>query len=100
MDGAVMARLKANPPPNAEAFFLGDTLGGNGWVVRMPDGSTEHVYVELPEDVDIESRLELVDAPAEHDGSPIPDASVETVGRVYFDALSGMVREAVERFGH
>jgi hypothetical protein len=38
------------PPKGAQGFFIGDRLGGSGWVVDLPDGSTETFYVELPDD--------------------------------------------------
>ena len=39
------------PPPNAKSFFIGDRLGGTGWVVQLADGSTENYYVDLPSDI-------------------------------------------------
>lgn len=36
-------------PPHATRFFLGDARGGAGWEIRLPDGTTEKYYVELPE---------------------------------------------------
>jgi hypothetical protein len=39
------------PPPNAKAFFIGDRLGGSGWIIELPDGSSEKLYVQLPFDI-------------------------------------------------
>lgn len=51
--------LMANPPPGATEFFVGDSLGGSGWVVAMPDGSTEKFYVRLPASVQMETTFHL-----------------------------------------
>jgi hypothetical protein len=98
MGPAEQAAIMANPPPGAKGFVIGDSLGGNGWMVEMPDGSLQMFYVEVPEAI-ASSRLELVDAPTEHCGTPIPDASFATLGRLYIDALTRLVNEAEERFG-
>jgi hypothetical protein len=99
LDGDDMARLMANPPPGAKSFVMGDRLGGNGWRVEMPDGTEETLYVNMPSDIAVKSWLELEDAPTEHDGSPIPDASFETLGRLYVEALDRLLADAESRFG-
>jgi len=38
-------------PPGATSFFIGDELGGTGWEVSQPDGSTEKYYIDLPEEI-------------------------------------------------
>jgi hypothetical protein len=37
--GKLMAEINAHAPPNAVRTFFGDQLGGNGWLVQMPDGT-------------------------------------------------------------
>ena len=37
-----------NPPPNAKSFFIGDPIGGIGWIVELPDGTNEKFYGNLP----------------------------------------------------
>ncbi|MEJ7783294.1 MAG: hypothetical protein WKF96_00735 [Solirubrobacteraceae bacterium] len=96
--GEVFAELSKHAPPNTVATFLGDQLGGNGWEVRMPDGSTEHVYFQLPGDVDIESGLQLHHPPDQHDGKPITDNSIATIGGLYVATLDRIVDEFVTRF--
>ena len=51
-----LAPLMANPPLNARSFFIGDQLGGSGWGIEMPDGTTERYYVALPESVRYSGR--------------------------------------------
>ena len=72
---------------------MGDRLGGSGWEVEMPDGTIEHLYVELPAEIG-KSWLELKNAPTEHDDSSIPDASIDTLGTLYLDALSDLMNDA------
>jgi len=35
-------------PPGAGGFFIGDQLGGSGWIVKLADGTEERYYLELP----------------------------------------------------
>lgn len=43
--GALVRELNRHAPPNTVGTFFGEgRTGGNGWEVRMPDGSTEKVY--------------------------------------------------------
>lgn len=96
--GEVMQELNKYAPPNTVGTFFGDQLGGDGWEVQMPDGSTEKVYFQLPGDVDIESGLTLVDPPDQHDGHPITDTSVANLGRLYLATLRRIVDEFEVRF--
>lgn len=38
-------------PPGAVGFFVGDELGRSGWEIRLPDGSIEKFYVQIPAEV-------------------------------------------------
>jgi hypothetical protein len=96
--GALMQELNRHAPPNTEGTVLGDQLGGNGWKVRMPDGSLETVYFQLPESVDVESGLNLPDPPNQHDGRPIMDTSIGNLGRLYIAALTKIADDFVARF--
>jgi hypothetical protein len=98
--GALIQELSKQAPPNTIGTFFGEgRTGGNGWKVRMPDGSVEKVYFSLPASVDIQSSLRLPDPPAEHDGKPITDKSVAGIGRLYLDTLHWIVDEFETRFG-
>jgi hypothetical protein len=96
--GKLMRELSQHAPPNTTSTFFGDQHGGNGWNVRMPDGSTQTVYFELPEGAPIESWLELPNPPEEHDGQPITDTSIANLGHLYVDTLATIVDEFVSRF--
>jgi hypothetical protein len=91
-DSAKMARLTANPPPGATGFFIGDTLGGSGWVIEMPDGSKEKFYVTLPNDIEVTTALHLV-------GQPDPAVPIHELCREYVGGLSTMVEDAESHFG-
>ena len=51
LNSAELQPLMQNPPPGARGFFIGDQLGGSGWEVALPDGTTDKYYVALPEDL-------------------------------------------------
>jgi hypothetical protein len=99
LNTADIAPLMAHPPPGAKDFFIGDTLGGSGWIVELPDGSQEKYYVQLPSAVKMESRLHFPDPPTEHLGGPITDTSLQNLGRLYIAYLSSLVDEAEAEFG-
>lgn len=86
-------------PPGAKGFFIGDQLGGSGWVVEMPDGSTEKFYIELPVHMGVKASWHLPDPPSEFEGQPITDTSIENLSKIYVGALTKLVQEAESEFG-
>ena len=38
-------------PEGAVAFFMGDKVGGSGWMIETPDGAHIPYYIDLPGDV-------------------------------------------------
>jgi hypothetical protein len=96
--GDLMRTMMRDAPPNTAGVFLGDNLGGNGWMVEMPDGTTEKVYFDLPEGADARSELLLVDPPTQHDGQPIGDTSIANIGVLYLGTLREIVSEFETRF--
>jgi hypothetical protein len=82
-------------PPDAVAFFIGDENGGNGWEVRLEDGTTQKIYIALPEDK-VRSWLAFQKLPREHLGALITDDSLEHICRLYVQYLRRLV-EADER---
>jgi hypothetical protein len=38
-------------PPNAISFFIGDRMGGSGWMVQMDNGDKLRFYVDLPPEI-------------------------------------------------
>lgn len=89
---ADMARF-GTPPVGAVSFFIGDSVGGTGWVVRTEAGATENYYVELPVDIGIVRRhfvnLLPKDAP-DLQGKTIEELSAEYLRRLH--ALVGRAR--------
>ncbi|HEX7526182.1 MAG TPA: hypothetical protein VF327_07725, partial [Gaiellaceae bacterium] len=84
-------------PPNAKGFFLGDQFGGNGWEVELPDGTTEKIYVSLPESV-ARSWSELTEVPGEHLGGRLSDRSTQNICRLYLRYLDRLLADAEDRF--
>lgn len=97
--GAIMRELSRYAPPNTVRTFFGEgRTGGNGWDVKMPDGSIQKVYFDLPGTFDVKSELHLSNPPKEHDGRPIADTSIANIGKLYLDTLRGVVADFEARF--
>jgi hypothetical protein len=94
---AEFARLQRNPPPNARGFFMGDELGGSGWIVELPDGSTETYYVEIPGDIRVTISSQFADATQEM-GLPPPEKPIDSILRDYVEYLTGLVAAARKEF--
>lgn len=94
---AELAKLTKNPPPNAKGFFMGDALGGSGWVVELPDGAEETYYVDIPGDIRVTVSSQFADAI--HDmGLPPPAKPIDEVLTEYVDYLSKLVAAAGREF--
>jgi hypothetical protein len=85
------------PPPDARAFFIGDSAGGSGWEIEVSDGSTEKYYVELPAEVGSVS-LHFPQPPKYHLGREIRETGIEALSRMYIDYLHELVQAAKEKF--
>lgn len=99
LNGAELQPLMQNPPPGAEDFFIGDTLGGSGWFVKLPDGTKDKYYVTLPDSLDIDISLHINEPPTTHGGKTLRDTSVEGLATHYIEYLRGLARGAAETFG-
>lgn len=83
-------------PPNAKSFFIGDSLGGSGWEVVLPNGEIQKFYVQLPKDVpgvQISVNLHLADSPAQLKNIPI-----QTLCKNYYSQLANLCDEAIASF--
>lgn len=89
-------RKFGRPPPNAGTFFMGDQLGGTGWTVELPDGSTLKYYVELPESVGV-FKQQFSDFPVAK-APELADKSVDDLCRTYLSELAQLVADARNRF--
>jgi hypothetical protein len=78
---------------------MGDQLGGSGWEVELPDGSTEKYYVKLPDHLRLEINLNLDKPIRRHMGKRPDDQTAAGLSRLYIDYLRDLVAEAEERFG-
>jgi hypothetical protein len=86
-------------PPGARSFFIGDPLGGIGWEVDLPDGTTGKVYVALPTEM-AQSWHGFADIPATHLGQPLIDRSLENVCRLYVEYLDRLIASAASTFAN
>jgi hypothetical protein len=95
--GDPMAVMRRFPkPPNAKQFFIGDRIGGTGWIVELPNGEQERFYVALPPEmpgIRLDVTLSFADAPQEFSGVPVGDVCSQ-----YIALLRTMVTDARRRF--
>jgi len=99
LDGQDLQPVLSNPPPGARAFFMGDSDGGSGWEVVLPDGTMTKYYVQLPPTVKAHQTLHLNDPPGIHKGQSLQDRSAQTLAELYVVELRRIVQEARTRFG-
>jgi hypothetical protein len=85
-------------PQNAVRFFIGDRNGGSGWEVQLEDGTTQTIYIKLPEDK-VRTWLSFQNLPQEHLGAPIEDDTLENVCMLYVRYLQRIVKAAEDKFG-
>lgn len=84
-------------PPNTKGFFIGDNLGGSGFIIALPDGSTEKLYLKLPWDTVITST-HFEDMPNSHLGKTINGMSIKEVCELYLQYLTKIIEDAKEKF--
>ncbi|WP_143188559.1 hypothetical protein [Burkholderia ubonensis] len=83
-------------PAGAEGFFLFDSIGGSGWTIRLPDGSTEPYYINLPESIGSWKQYFIgLDKGGIGEDGP---SSVEEVAKHYLVVLEGLVADANRHF--
>jgi hypothetical protein len=90
--------VKAPKPPGAGGYFMGDALGGSGWIIRRPDGTDEKYYAALPATVDAATWANFASKTTEKGLEP-PDDTIEAMFKKYLSYLSSLVEEATEVFG-
>jgi hypothetical protein len=98
-DSDSLKPLLQNPPPGATGFFIGDDLGGSGWDIELPDGTTQQYYVDLPSEITVEHNFLFEEPPTIHNGEAIEDTSAQGLSRLYVDAVRSIVEQAKARFG-
>jgi hypothetical protein len=98
LDSHDLQPILSNPPPGARGFFIGDSLGGNGWEIELPDGTITKYYIALPDNITVDHAFHFQSPPAEHHGQALTDTSVEALARLYVDALREVVEKARAHF--
>lgn len=91
-----MALLEAQKPNGATAFFIGDQLGGSGWEVQLPDGTSQKFYVEPPSDVAVVDQV--FSGELAHLYLPSDSRSTLELATYYTDALARIVDDARQVF--
>lgn len=85
------------PPKNAKTIFVGDQLGGVGWIVELPDGSEEKYYVRLPSTIAITDFF-FSKGPESHLDQKISGESVTQMSFRYMAYLSKMLADCKKQF--
>ena len=84
-------------PPGASGFFIGDQLGGSGWIVKLEDGSEERFYVELPSHWRMKTWGNFVEVSRQLRLRP-PETPIDRLLSEYVDYLSRLIVEAKRDF--
>lgn len=94
---AVLPPVPPEPaPPGATSFFIGDELGGTGWIVPLEDGRVEKYYVDFPmKGVTIQQRF--LDIPLD-EFPELKGVSVDEAATRYVDQMASLLDRARARF--
>jgi len=84
------------PPPGAKSFFMGDEIGGCGWIVELADGAEEKYYVEVPTSV-AETKQIFPDLPDAVDVG-LKNRSIEELCEMYLTKLESIINRARKKF--
>lgn len=95
MSSGDMTKL-GRPPPGAESFFVGDQLGGSGWIVKLNDGSEEKYYVDLPTSMGKVSQ-HFSDLPVP-ENDELQKKSIEQLSEYYLEELEKILDSARKTF--
>ena len=90
------ARIE-RPPFETAGFFMGDEIGGNGWNIKLPDGSIGKYYVALPPDIG-ESHIDFSNPPPSHLGKDCSGKSMFELCQMYIAYLEYMANDAKKAF--
>ena len=96
LDSSNMGQI-GTPPPNAKSTFIGDQIGGIGWIVELPDGTTEKYYGNLPVEIGTLSTY-FPENPKSHLGKDLDKKTIEELGEFYFNYLKNLVHLSEEKF--
>ncbi len=91
--------LQGEPPAGWSEMFIGDGLGGSGWILNLPDGTQAKYYADLNPSFPGSFTSTLDDAPSEFLGEPLTDTTIAGVTSEYVGWLEKLVAEAERRFG-
>jgi hypothetical protein len=84
------------PPPGAKSFFMGDEIGGCGWLIELADGTEEKYYVEVPTSI-AEVKQVFPDLPETVEES-LKNRSIEELCEMYLAKLESVIDKARKQF--
>lgn len=87
IDDSLIHRMRQDAPPGAGDLFVGDETGGSGFLMTLPDGTTEKYYMAMPERASITSTLTVTTADGEQlDVGPLLDRYLARMRKFIDDA--------------
>jgi hypothetical protein len=95
LDTQILMSVVPSPPPGATSFIIGDSIGGTGWEIALPNGETEMFYVNVPETPGLQFKIDVHFA-----ASPLAvrDKTIQQVCTHYVDTLRLIVEDARQKF--
>lgn len=79
-------------PSGATSFFMGDEIGGSGWIIPLADGTEEKFYIDVPSSI-AEVKQVFPDLPESVDAS-IKRKSIEELCELYLQKLESIIDRA------
>ena len=92
-----MRVLEANKPPGATGFFIGDSLGGSGWIVELLNGDELSFYVELPKEVGTVSQHFVGNTVSKY--PELKGKTTVELAEHFINGLDAIVESAFVKFG-
>lgn len=93
LDTSMLPRLMGNQPPYATSFFMGDTKGRSGWDIKLPDGTEDKIFVEIPQDV-LTVKILFDNPPKSHLDIKLGTNDPFLLCQHYYEYLRKMVNDA------
>ncbi len=98
LDSNSLNKYMKDRPENAKSFFIGDTLGGSGWIIELEDGTTEKLYVDIDFNEQIDINVFLFQQGIKHKSKTILNTSIENCSQLYYTYLINIYESAKKEF--
>ncbi|MGD9534812.1 MAG: hypothetical protein AB7V56_13720 [Candidatus Nitrosocosmicus sp.] len=93
LDTSMLPKLMGNQHPYATSFFMGDTKGRSGWEIKLPDGTEDKIFVEIPEEV-LTVKFFFQNPPKSHLDIKVETSDPFFLCQCYYEYIKKMVNDA------